>query len=57
MIDPRLKRRSIALTVGVTVLTVSGALIGASLKSERQNSGLQVLITSTEASTREEKAG
>ena len=50
MIDPRIKRRSIALTVGVTVLTVSGALIGATLKSRRQNSGLQVFFPPTEAS-------
>jgi hypothetical protein len=55
MTDPRLKRRSIALTVGVTFLTVSGALIGATLKSRQQNSGLQVFFPPTEALRRPEK--
>ncbi|ERF73056.1 hypothetical protein EPUS_09226 [Endocarpon pusillum Z07020] len=35
--DPVLKRRrTLALTAGVTVITVSGALIGATLKSGQQ---------------------
>ncbi len=43
--DPVLRRRrTLVLTVGVTIITVSGALIGATLKSRQQISGLEVSI-------------
>jgi hypothetical protein len=35
--DPLLKkRRSLVLTIGVTILSISGALLGATLKSRQQ---------------------
>lgn len=44
MMDPFLKkRRPLALTAAVTFMAVSGALVGASLKSRQQINGQEVV--------------
>ncbi len=40
------RRRTIAFTAGVTIITVSGALIGATLKSKQQISAQEVSFLS-----------
>jgi hypothetical protein len=39
------RRRTLAMTAGVTIITVSGALIGATLKSREQINAVEVNLS------------